>query len=74
MLILFVFPVFSVAFPCVFGLLPNRLKCTYIFMIQELNLLAEEIQLQFSPKSIMTDFETGLMPVLKAEECILYFF
>jgi len=43
-------------------------------MIQELKSLAEEMQLKFSPKSIMTDFETGLMSVLKAEVCILYFF
>ncbi len=74
MLILFVLPIiFFVAFPCVFGLLPNRLKCTYIFMIRELKSLAEEMQLQFAPKSIMTDFETGLMSVLKTEVCIFYF-
>jgi hypothetical protein len=42
-------------------------------MIQELKSLAEEMQLQFAPKSIMTDFETGLMSVLKTEVCIFYF-
>ena len=58
---------FDQSFPCVFGLLPNRTKSTYIFMIQELKLLAEQMQLQFAPKSIMTDFESGLMSVLKTE-------
>lgn len=36
---------FDQSFPCVIGLLPNRLKCTYIFMIRELKSLAEEMQL-----------------------------
>ncbi|CAF3647620.1 unnamed protein product [Rotaria sp. Silwood1] len=58
---------FDQSFPCVFGLLPNRLKPTYTFMVQELKSLAEQMQLQFTPKKIMTDFESGLMSVLKTE-------
>ena len=42
-------------------------------MIQELKSIAKEMQLQFTPKSIMTDFEMDLMSVLKAEVCIFYF-
>jgi hypothetical protein len=74
MLIIFILAtIFFVAFPCVFGLLPNRLKSTYIFMIQELKSLAEQMQLQFAPKKVMTDFELGLMSVLKTEVCVFYF-
>jgi hypothetical protein len=43
-------------------------------MIQELKSLAEQMQLQFAPKSVMTDFEVGLMSVLKTEVCVFYFF
>jgi hypothetical protein len=42
-------------------------------MIHELKALAEQMQFQFAPKSVMTDFESGLMSVLKAEVCVLCF-
>ena len=56
-----------VAFPCVFGLLPNRLKTTYHHMFQELKSLATQMQLPFTPKLVMSDFEPGLINVVKAE-------
>ncbi|CAF3073065.1 unnamed protein product [Rotaria sp. Silwood2] len=55
------------SFPCVFGLLPNRLKGTYHFMFQELKSTATQMQLNFTPKSIMTDFEPALIGVIAAE-------
>ncbi|CAF4891392.1 unnamed protein product, partial [Rotaria sp. Silwood1] len=55
------------SFPCVFGLLPNRFKSTYHFMFQELKSTATQMQLNFTPKSIMTDFEPGLISVIAAE-------
>ncbi|CAF2875167.1 unnamed protein product [Rotaria sp. Silwood2] len=55
------------SFPCVFGLLPNRLKGTYHFMFQELKSTATQMQLNFTPKSIMTDFEPALISVITAE-------
>ena len=43
---------------CVFGLPPIRLKGTYPFMFHELKSVAIQMQLNFVPKSIMTDFGT----------------
>ncbi len=63
----------SLAFPCVFGLLPNRFKNTYQFMIHELKSIATEMGLNFSPRTVMTDFETALLGVIKVEVSILYF-
>ncbi|CAF5026388.1 unnamed protein product, partial [Rotaria socialis] len=45
------------SFPCVFGLLPNRQKSTYHFMFRELKALAVQMDMNFSPKLIMSDFE-----------------
>ena len=50
---------FHIAFPCVFGLLPNRQKSTYRFMFNELKLIALQMQLNSAPKTIMSDFESG---------------
>ncbi|CAF3215169.1 unnamed protein product [Rotaria socialis] len=55
------------SFPCVFGLLPNRLKTTYHFMFQELKSIATQMQLNFTPKSIMSDFEPALITIIAAE-------
>ncbi|CAM4832775.1 unnamed protein product [Rotaria magnacalcarata] len=55
------------SFPCVLGLLPNRLKTTYHFMFQELKSIAIQMQLNFTPKSIMSDFEPALITVIAAE-------
>ncbi|CAF4880865.1 unnamed protein product [Rotaria socialis] len=54
-------------FPCIFGLLPNRLKTTYHFMFQELKSIATQMQLNFTPKSIMSDFEPALITIIAAE-------
>lgn len=56
-----------VAFPCVFGLLPNRLKTTYQFLIHELKCIADQMKLEFAPKVVMSDFETALVGVVKTE-------
>ncbi|CAF4208726.1 unnamed protein product, partial [Rotaria sordida] len=55
------------SFPCVFGLLPNRQKSTYHFMFNELKSIALQMQLNFAPKTIMSDFEPGLLTVVSAE-------
>ncbi|CAF3709276.1 unnamed protein product [Rotaria socialis] len=57
----------EMTFPCVFDLLPNRLKTTYHFMFQELKSIAMQMQLNFTPKSIMSDFEPALIIVIAAE-------
>jgi hypothetical protein len=56
-----------VAFPCVFGLLPNRLKTTYQFLIHELKCIADQMKLEFTPKVVISDFETALVGVVKNE-------
>ncbi|CAF4000589.1 unnamed protein product [Rotaria sp. Silwood2] len=55
------------SFPCVFGLLPNRLKSTYYFMFNELKSIAIQMQMNFTPKSIMSDFEPGLLAVVTTD-------
>ncbi|CAF3739739.1 unnamed protein product [Rotaria socialis] len=55
------------SFPCVFSLLSNRQKNTYHFMFNELKLIAAQMQLNFTPKVIMSDFEQGLLAVVKVE-------
>ncbi|CAF1666654.1 unnamed protein product [Rotaria magnacalcarata] len=55
------------SFPCVFGLLPNRLKLTYQFLFHELKSIAIQMKLDFAPKIVMSDFEPVLMGVVKTE-------
>ncbi|CAF1054091.1 unnamed protein product [Rotaria sordida] len=55
------------SFPCVFGLLRNRQKSTYHFMFNELKSIALQMQLNFAPKTIMSDFEPGLLAVVSTE-------
>ncbi|CAF1192349.1 unnamed protein product [Rotaria magnacalcarata] len=52
---------------CVFGLLSNRQKSTYHFMFRELKALAVQMEMNFSPKLIMSDFEPGLLAVVTLE-------
>lgn len=54
-------------FPCVFALLPDRKKTTYQFMFQELKRLAWSTNRILQPERIITDFETGLIPVIAIE-------
>jgi hypothetical protein len=42
-------------------------------MIHELKSIATEMGLNFSPRTVMTDFETALLGVIKVEVSILYF-
>ena len=56
-----------VAFPCVFGLQPNRWKTTYQFLIHELKCIADQMKLEFTPKVVMSDFEPALEGVVKIE-------
>ena len=58
---------FYLGFPCVFGLLPNRLKGSYRFMFQELKSIATQMQLSFKPQYVMTDFEPGLISIIATE-------
>ena len=52
---------FLLAFHCVFGLLLNRLKGTHHLIFHELKSVAIQVQLNFVPKAIITDFEPGLI-------------
>ncbi|CAF2972812.1 unnamed protein product [Rotaria sp. Silwood2] len=58
------------SFPCIFGLLPNRQKSTYHFMFRELKAVAVQMEMNFSPKLIMSDFEPGLLAVVALEVTI----
>lgn len=51
-----------------------RSKNTYTYMIQELKSLAEQMEFRFMPEIIMTDFEGGLMSMLKNEVIFLKIF
>ena len=55
----------SIAFVCVFALLPDRKKGTYKLLFQELCNKAAELNMSFSPNIIMSDFEGCLRDVLK---------
>ncbi|CAF1654014.1 unnamed protein product [Rotaria magnacalcarata] len=57
----------NATFPCVFGLLPNRLKLTYQFLFHELKSIAIQMKLDFAPKIVMSDFEPAFMGVVKTE-------
>ena len=56
-----------VAFPCVFRLLPKKWKTTYQFLIRELKSIADQMKLEFTPKIVMSDFETALVSAVKTE-------
>ncbi|CAF4908992.1 unnamed protein product [Rotaria sp. Silwood1] len=56
-----------IAFPFVVGLLPNRLKGTYHFMFNELKSIAVQMQMNCTPKSIMSGFEPCLLAVVTTD-------
>lgn len=53
--------------PCAFCLLPNKKSGTYRYVFSELKQKAIECGRIFSPKVIMTDFESGVLPIIKSE-------
>lgn len=53
--------------PCVFSLLVNKKAITYRQIFSELKEIAIQRGKAFSPSVVMTDFETGLIPVIKSE-------
>ena len=57
----------ALAFPCVFGLLPDRKKPTYRFIFRELKSIANSMNLDFNPQTIMSDFEPALAEAISAE-------
>jgi hypothetical protein len=57
----------SSGLPCVFGLLPDRKKTTYQELFRELKSVAASINRIFKPERIITDFESSLIPAIRAE-------
>ncbi|CAF0973217.1 unnamed protein product [Rotaria sordida] len=53
------------SFVCVFGLLPDKKKSTYKYLFRELQNIATEMNMKFSPVTIMSDFEPALTEVLR---------
>jgi len=53
--------------PCVFCLLLNKKAVTYRHIFTELKQKATGRNKTFAPQLIMTDFETGVLPVIKSE-------
>ena len=53
--------------PCVFLLLPNRRKNTYLRMLRQLKFQANQMELQLDPKQIMPDFEIAVIESIKEE-------
>ncbi|CAF3357487.1 unnamed protein product [Rotaria socialis] len=58
---------FDICVPCVFCLLVNKKALTYRHIFLELKEKAKERGKVFSPITIMSDFESGVIPVLKSE-------
>ncbi|CAF1355393.1 unnamed protein product [Rotaria sordida] len=58
---------FDICLPCVFGLLVNKKSITYKQIFVKLKEIASERGKSFSPGLIITDFESGVLPVLKSE-------
>lgn len=58
---------FYLGVPCLFALLVNKKGGTYRQMLSELKYAAVERGKSFSPKLIITDFESGMIPVIKTE-------
>ena len=58
--------------PCVFALMVNKKGVTYRQIFFELKQKASERNKIFSPQVILTDFESGLLPVVKTEVRISY--
>ncbi|CAF1182513.1 unnamed protein product [Rotaria sp. Silwood1] len=58
---------FDICLPCVFCLLTNKKSVTYRHIFTELKEMARERQKGFAPQLVMSDFETGVLPVIKSE-------
>ncbi|CAF1062080.1 unnamed protein product [Rotaria sordida] len=58
---------YDICVPCVFVLILNKKNSTYRQIFFELKQLALERQTSFSPNLIVTDFESGVLPVVKIE-------
>ncbi len=58
---------FILGLPCVFCLLVNKKAVTYRHIFTELKEMAIQRNKVFAPQMIMTDFETGVLPVIKSE-------
>ena len=58
--------------PCLFALMVNKKAGTYCQMFSELKYLAAERGKMFSPKVFVTDFESGIIAVVKTEVRIYY--
>ena len=57
--------------PCLVALMVNKKARTYRQMLFELKYLAAEHGKVFSPKVIVTDFESGIIPIVKTEVSLL---
>ena len=55
--------------PCVFCLVMNKKGVTYRHIFTELKEIARNRGKNFSPMVIMSDFESGVIPVVKSEVC-----
>ena len=56
--------------PCVFCLLVSKKGVTYRHIFAELKDIATRRNKTFAPQIIMSDFETGVLPVIKSEVSI----
>ncbi|CAF4050241.1 unnamed protein product [Rotaria sordida] len=58
---------YDICLPCVFCLLVNKKGVTYRHIFSELKEIAIKRNKIFAPQIIMSDFETGVLPVIKSE-------
>ncbi|CAF4171245.1 unnamed protein product [Rotaria sordida] len=58
---------FDICLPCAFCLLINKKAITYRHIFTELKQMATQRNKIFAPQVFMTDFETGVSPVIKSE-------
>jgi hypothetical protein len=58
---------FTLGLPCVFCLLVNKKAVTYRHIFTELKQVAAARGKTFSPELIMSDFELGVLPVIKSK-------
>ncbi|CAF2827014.1 unnamed protein product, partial [Rotaria sp. Silwood2] len=58
---------FDICVPCVYALTVNKKSSTYRQLFSELRQIVFEVQKSFSPSLIITDFESGILPILKTE-------
>lgn len=63
---------FLLGLPCAFCLLVNKKAVTYRHIFTELKEIATKQNKVFSPEVIMSDFESGLLPVIKSEVVCFY--